>query len=86
MYVSKVSSYDKTYGSLRAVIILLLWFYLTAYAELDARSSVNPCGRNEIRRASSIHSTLAARPAPDENSELAQLSERTAGDSSRPSR
>ena len=40
-YVSMVGSYDKTYGSLGAVIILLLWFDLTAYvilagAELNA--------------------------------------------------
>jgi len=40
-YVSEVGSYDRTYGSLGAVIILLLWFYLTAYvilagAELNA--------------------------------------------------
>jgi membrane protein len=40
-YVSMVGSYDRTYGSLGAVIILLLWFYLTAYvilagAELNA--------------------------------------------------
>jgi Virulence factor BrkB len=26
--------YDRTYGSLGAVIILLLWFYLTAYVTL----------------------------------------------------
>ena len=33
-YVSEVGSYDKTYGSLGAVIVLLLWFYLTAYVIL----------------------------------------------------
>jgi membrane protein len=33
-YVAKVGSYDRTYGSLGAVIILLLWFYLTAYVTL----------------------------------------------------
>jgi membrane protein len=40
-YVSTIGSYDKTYGSLGAVIVLTLWFYLTAYviligAELNA--------------------------------------------------
>ena len=40
-FVSRVGSYDKTYGSLGAIIILLLWFYLSAYiillgAELNA--------------------------------------------------
>jgi membrane protein len=39
--MSPLGSYDKTYGSLGAVVILLIWFYLTAYiilagAELDA--------------------------------------------------
>jgi membrane protein len=40
LYVARIGSYDRTYGSLGAVIILLMWFYLTAYiilagAELD---------------------------------------------------
>jgi len=40
-YVSEVGSYDRTYGSLGAVIVLLLWFYMTAFvillgAELNA--------------------------------------------------
>lgn len=42
-YVSEVGSYDKTYGSLGGVIVLLLWFYMTAYviligAELNAEA------------------------------------------------
>jgi len=41
IYVSRVGTYDKTYGSLSAVIILLLWLDLSAYitligAELNA--------------------------------------------------
>ena len=40
-YVSSYASYNETYGSLGAVVILLMWFYLTAYifligAELSA--------------------------------------------------
>jgi len=42
-YVSEFGSYDRTYGSLGAVIVLLLWFYMTAYvilvgAELNAET------------------------------------------------
>lgn len=41
IYVSRFGNYDQTYGSLGAVIILLFWFYITAYvilagAELNA--------------------------------------------------
>ena len=41
IYVSKLGNYDKIYGSVSAVVILLLWFYWSAYiillgAELNA--------------------------------------------------
>jgi membrane protein len=54
IYVSKVGSYDKTYGSLGAVIILLLWFYLTAYVIL-AGAGLNA----EIERQSTCGAALA---------------------------
>jgi membrane protein len=41
LYVSTIAAYDKTYGSLGAVVALLMWLYLTCYvillgAELNA--------------------------------------------------
>ena len=33
-YVTKFNSYDRTYGSIGAVIVLLMWFYVSAYAAL----------------------------------------------------
>ena len=55
-YISKVGSYDRTYGSLGAVIILLLWFYLTAYvilagAELNAEIERQTRSRDAARGA-----------------------------------
>jgi membrane protein len=33
-YVGHFGGYDKTYGSLAAVVIVLLWFYITAFVIL----------------------------------------------------
>jgi membrane protein len=34
LYVNSFGKYDKTYGSIAAVVVLLLWLYLTAYVIL----------------------------------------------------
>jgi membrane protein len=34
LYVSRFATYNKTYGSLGAVVVLLMWFWISAYAVL----------------------------------------------------
>ena len=48
LFVAEFSTYNKTYGSLSAVIILLVWFWLTAFvvivgAELNAELERHTC-------------------------------------------
>jgi Virulence factor BrkB len=66
IFVSKVGSYDRTYGSLGAVIILLLWFYLTAYVILARRGGAergdrasNPSRPSGIRTGAIDRTTTA---------------------------
>jgi membrane protein len=70
VYVSSFGNYDQTYGSLGAVIILLFWFYITAYvilagAELNAEiehqtardtttKPERPMGRRGARMADTV--------------------------------
>jgi membrane protein len=51
VYVSKVGNYDKTYGSLGAVIILLLWLDLSAYVTLIGAELNAEIGRQAARKA-----------------------------------
>jgi membrane protein len=49
-YVARIGSYDRTYGSLGAVIVLLLWFFMSAYviligAELNGEMERLQAGR-----------------------------------------
>ncbi|GAC21298.1 YihY/virulence factor BrkB family protein [Paraglaciecola arctica] len=45
LYISEYASYNETYGSMGSVVILLMWFYVTAYtillgAEINAASEL----------------------------------------------
>jgi membrane protein len=54
IYVANFGSYEKTYGSLGAVVILLMWFYVGAYvillgAELNAEAERQQRPRRKAR-------------------------------------
>jgi membrane protein len=74
VYVSKFSDYNATYGSLGAVVVLLMWFYISAYiflagAELNAemehqtaRDTTTGPERPMGRRGARMADTVAASP------------------------
>ena len=58
-YVSNFGSYDETYGSLAAVVVLMLWVWLSTIvvligaeinAELDRKSGVSHVGQDGMRK------------------------------------
>ena len=57
-YVSHFGSYNKTYGSIGAVVILLLWFYLSAFVVLLG-AELNSEMEHQTRR-----DTTSGSPAP----------------------
>lgn len=74
-YVSSFGSYNETYGSLGAVVVLLMWFFIGAYAvliggEINAeierrtrRDSTTKPDRPPGRRGAVVADTVPDRPA-----------------------
>ncbi|HET8865760.1 MAG TPA: YihY/virulence factor BrkB family protein [Gracilimonas sp.] len=52
-YISNFGTYDKMYGSFSAVIILMLWFYITAYVTLLG-AEINSEMEHQTRKDSTI--------------------------------
>jgi membrane protein len=71
LYVGEFASYDKTYGSLGAVVVLLMWFYFSAFAVLlggelnaemehqTARDTTRPPRKPMGKRGAFVADTLA---------------------------
>lgn len=49
IYVANFGDYNKTYGALAAVVVLMLWFYITAYALLIG-AEINAETERQTRR------------------------------------
>lgn len=49
IYVSNFGGYNKTYGTLAAVVVLLLWFYITSYSVLIG-AEINSETERQTRR------------------------------------
>jgi membrane protein len=56
-YVGQFASYDKTYGSIGAVVVLLLWFWLGAYSVI-AGAELNAAIRDERKEEAQPDSDL----------------------------
>jgi membrane protein len=59
LYVARFGSYDKTYGSIGAVIVLLMWFYVGAYATLLGALLDAEIGRLAQRRRRSARGRIS---------------------------
>ena len=55
VYVANFGSYDKAFGSLGAVVVLLTWFYISAYAVL-----IGACLNAEMERQTARDTTTGA--------------------------
>jgi membrane protein len=59
-YAGHFGSYDRTYGSLGAVAVMLVWLYVTAYIILIGAELNGDIGRGELRRIGANKSGAAS--------------------------
>jgi len=71
LYVAYISDYNATYGSLSAIVVFLMWLYLSAYGIL-----IGALLNAEIERQTHCDTTVGpARPAGERGAVLADLVE-----------